>query len=98
MARNVVPAAFGTCRKISGMAWASKGRVAEVPFAKLVFGGRRCAEQVLDEVVPATSHHIGFVAEAMPTVGEDDQVEILVGLDQRVDDEERVVRGDVAVH
>jgi hypothetical protein len=57
------------------------------------------AHEVLHEVVPAPSHHVVVVrAEAVPCVGEDDEVEVAVGLDERVDDQVRVVRRDVVVH
>ena len=50
------------------------------------------------EVVPPSPHHVGFASEAVTAVREHDEIEVLIGLDQRIHNEERVVWRDVAVH
>src|SRR5262249_56751073 len=56
------------------------------------------AEEVLDEVVPSAANEVRIVAKAVGTVRHDQEVEILVGADQRVDEFDRRRHGGVLVH
>ena len=61
----------------------------------LVLARRFGAQQVSHEIIPPPPHHIPFVAETMAAIRQHQQIEVLVRLDERVDDEQRVVRRDV---
>ena len=50
-----------------------------------------------DKVIPPATHHVGLVSETVSPVRQQDQVEIFVGLDQRVYDEQGAVVRDVVV-
>src|SRR5207244_11896201 len=50
------------------------------------------------EIIPAAAHHVRFVAEAVVAIGEHDQIEVLVGLDQFVHNERGVIRRDIGIH
>src|SRR5947207_5143958 len=59
----------------------------------LVFLRRLDVHQPLDEEVPAPPHHVvrrGAVAVVL--VRQQDEIEVLVGLDQRIRDQHRLVR------
>src|SRR5262245_56426132 len=64
----------------------------------LILVRRLGPEQVANEVIPAASDHVRFVAESVAAIGQHDQIEVLVSLDQFIDHEQRAVRGHVAVH
>jgi len=66
--------------------------------AKFVTARRFGAQQIPNEIVPAPADHIGLVAKSVAAIGEHDQVEVFVGLDQFVDYEKSVVRRDIIVH
>lgn len=55
-------------------------------------------EQVAHEIVPAAARHVKTqAAVAVVLVGKQQQVEILVGFDERLDDQQRVVGRNVVV-
>src|ERR1700683_581872 len=57
------------------------------------------AEKIAHEVVPAAAGHVeAFCAVAVMLVGEEEEIEILVGFDECVDDQESVVGRDVVIH
>ena len=65
----------------------------------LIIQRRLSTQQITDKVVPAAARHIvAGRAVSMPLIGKHQQIEILVRLDQRVDDQQRVVRRHVVVH
>src|ERR1039458_7306315 len=52
---------------------------------EFVSGGRFGAQQIAHEIVPAAAHHVSLIAETVIAVGQQQQIEILVRLDQLVD-------------
>src|SRR5207249_9581030 len=60
-------------------------------------GGRLGAQQIADEVVPTAPDHIRLVAEVVAAVGERQEVKVLVGPNQLVHQQQRVVGRDVVV-
>src|SRR5205823_10313047 len=42
---------------------------------QLVFSWRLRTHQVADKIVPSSSHHIGFIAEAMPAIRQQERSE-----------------------
>src|ERR1039458_3323608 len=65
---------------------------------ELVTGRGFGAQQIAHEIVPAAAHHVSLIAEAVIAVGQQQQIEILVRLDQLVDHQQRIVGRHVAVH
>src|ERR1700677_2996421 len=58
------------------------------PRLHLIFCGRNAAGEIADEVVPAAAHHVlrgGTVA--VRNVRDHEKIEVLVGFDQRIDDQ-----------
>src|SRR5262245_23740741 len=62
-----------------------------------VFLWRFDTEQMLNKIIPTTPDHIRFVPETVSAVWQHDEVEILVGLNQFIDDEEGIVRRHIGV-
>src|SRR6266566_4912287 len=59
---------------------------------QLVIRGRLRAQEVADEIIPPAARHVvGGGAVSVPLIREHQQVEVSVRLDERVDDQQRVV-------
>jgi len=56
------------------------------------------SQQVFDEIIPPYADEVGVVGEAVPPVGDDQKVEVLVGLDQFSGQPQAAGRIDVVVH
>ena len=64
---------------------------------QLVPRGRLRPQQVAHEIIPAPPDHVRLVAEAVIAIRQQEQIEILIGFDQFVHYQQRVIRRHVVI-
>ena len=65
---------------------------------ELKLPGRFRTHQISHEVVPPAAHHVGFIAEAVAAIGKHDEIEVFIGFDELVHDQQGVVGRHVVIH
>ena len=57
-----------------------------------------CAEKMAHKIIPTPPHHVRLAPEAVTAIRKQDEIEILVGLDERIHHEQCIIRRHVTVH